>query len=76
MKGGTPSAHNDKPNDKPKSPTTSNTNAHPPKCPKKEKKNLKFEITFQRWVIVILITLEHHAITVVKTMGVVGKGWD
>ena len=39
MKGGTSSAHNDKPNDKPESPTTGNTNAHPPKCPKKKKKS-------------------------------------
>ena len=75
MKGGTSSAHNDKPNDKPESPTTGNTNALPPKRPKM-KKNLKFGITFQRWVIVILITLEHHVITVVKTMDVVGKGME
>ena len=37
MKGGTSSAHNDKPNDKPKSPTTGNINALPPKCPKRKK---------------------------------------
>ena len=37
MKGGTSSAHNDKPNDEPESPTTGNTNALPPKRPKMKK---------------------------------------